>query len=67
MITYRVDDMTCGHCVATVTQAVAAVDAAARVQIDLAQHRVDVEPAAATPQQIRQAIEDAGYTPQEVA
>jgi copper chaperone len=63
MISFRVDDMTCGHCVSTVTKAVTAVDRDASVKIDLAQHRVDVEPAAATPQQIREAIEEAGYTP----
>jgi copper chaperone len=63
MISFRVDDMTCNHCVSTLTRAVAAADREARVSIDLAQHRVDVEPAAATPEQIRQAIEEAGYTP----
>jgi copper chaperone len=63
MISFRVDDMTCNHCVSTVTKAVTALDRDARVTIDLAQHRVDVEPAAATPQQIREAIEEAGYTP----
>ena len=62
MPTYQVDDMTCGHCVATITAALGALDAAARVDIDLGAHRVKVEsdrPAA----QIEAAIRAAGYTP----
>lgn len=35
--------MTCGHCVRTVTAAVQRVDAEARVEVDLAEHRVRIE------------------------
>lgn len=62
MITFRVEDMTCGHCVATVTKAVKALDGAAHVDIDLPAHAVRVEsaqPAAA----VEAAIREAGYTP----
>jgi len=40
MITFEVNDMTCGHCVSSITRAVKALDPAAKVQIDLAAHRV---------------------------
>ena len=63
MITFDVQDMTCAHCVATVTRAVQAADPAARLTIDLAAHRVHVEAAAVPPDTLRRAIADAGYTP----
>ena len=51
MITFEVNDMTCGHCVSNITKALKATDKDAKVAIDLASHRVQVEPAsaAATP------------------
>ena len=63
MLTYRVDDMTCGHCASTITKAVRAVDADAKVDIDLAQHLVMVEPTEADVQELSDAIAEAGYTP----
>ena len=63
MITFEVNDMTCGHCVSTISKAVASVDDGARIQIDLPAHRVQIEPAAATAQQLSDAIRDAGYSP----
>ena len=63
MLTYRVEDMTCGHCASTITKAVRAMDAGAKVQIDLAQHLVAVEPADADANAVAQAISEAGYTP----
>lgn len=63
MLTYRVDDMSCGHCASRITQAVRAVDRGARVQIDLAQHLVAVEPTEPDTRQVSDAIAEAGYTP----
>jgi copper chaperone len=63
MIAFEVNDMTCGHCVSTITKALKATDQDARVQIDLATHRVQVEPATADAEEIAEAIRDAGYTP----
>lgn len=63
MIAFEVNDMTCGHCASTITKALKAVDADARVEIDLAAHRVQIEPAAADADELREAIQDAGYTP----
>jgi len=63
MISFQVNDMTCGHCVSTVTKALKAVDQDAKVQIDLATHRVQVEPVSADADELADAIKEAGYTP----
>ena len=63
MLAYRVDDMTCGHCASAITKAVRAVDAGARVEVDLSRHMVKVLPTEADARELRQAIADAGYTP----
>ncbi len=67
MIAFDVKDMTCGHCVSTITKAVKAVDKDATVRIDLPSHRVRIEPAAADAATLGAAIEEAGYTPVPVA
>ncbi len=43
MIELTLPDMTCGHCVKTVTSTVQQVDAAATVDIDLPTHRLRIE------------------------
>ena len=63
MIAFDVQDMTCGHCVSTVTKAVQAADRDARVRVDLATHRDEIEPAAADAERLAEAIRAAGYTP----
>lgn len=63
MVTFQVNDMSCGHCVGSITAAVKAVDQSARVEIDLASHRVQVETSAAHEAKIGPAIAEAGYTP----
>jgi copper chaperone len=63
MIAFRVDDMSCSHCVAAITRAVKAADGGARVDVDLERHVVEVEPAAADAAALASAIADAGYTP----
>lgn len=57
---FNLPDMTCGHCVATVTKAVKALDPAAEVKADLGGKTVTVEtgvPAAA----VARALDEAGY------
>jgi copper chaperone len=63
MITFEVNDMTCGHCVSTITKALKGVDREAKVQIDLASHRVQIDPVAADADELADAIKEAGYTP----
>lgn len=67
MIAFQVNDMTCGHCVSTITKALKGTDKDAKVQIDLATHRVQVEPVSADAAKLEEAIKDAGYTPVPVA
>jgi copper chaperone len=67
MIAFEVNDMTCGHCASTITKALQGADRDARVQIDLASHRVQVELATADAAELAAAIENAGYTPVPVA
>ena len=62
MLEFTIEDMTCGHCVATITKAVKEVAPAAEVDIDLGQHRVRIDDAADA-MRIEDAIRDAGYTP----
>ena len=60
MYELQVENMSCGHCVATVTKAVKAVDAGATVDIDLAGKKVNVDSTAAL-DAVKSAIVDAGY------
>lgn len=63
MLEFTVQDMTCGHCVATITKAVQQADGGARVDADVQSHLVRVA-GAADPQAVEDAIRAAGYTPQ---
>jgi copper chaperone len=63
MLAFQVNDMSCGHCVGAITKALKAADPGAAVEIDLATHRVQIEPAQADAKTLQKAIEDAGYTP----
>ena len=56
----KVTGMTCGHCVQSVTKAIQAHDAHARVQVDLAEGLVSAETALDRLTAV-QAIEAAGY------
>jgi len=63
MIAFEVKDMSCDHCVRAITEAVKAADNGADVHIDLARHRVEIEPGAADAAALAGVIRDAGYTP----
>jgi copper chaperone len=60
MIALAVPDMSCGHCRAAVTEAIAALDPAATVRIDADRRRIEVEGHAA-PDAVIRALADAGY------
>ncbi|AKP90265.1 MULTISPECIES: heavy-metal-associated domain-containing protein [Achromobacter] len=64
-IEFQVPDMTCGHCVKTITGAVTAAAPGASVAVDLPTHRVTIS---GTDQadKVEAAIRDAGYEPQRV-
>lgn len=60
MIELTLPDMTCGHCVKSVTGTVQKLDANAQVQCDLATHTVRIETTQA-PEAVRQALAEEGY------
>lgn len=57
---FEVKDMSCGHCVMSVTKAVKSVDAQAKVDVDLATKKVNVE-TASDRKVIADALAEAGY------
>lgn len=57
---FHVNDMSCGHCTATIEKAVA--EAGGRAKTDLSDHSVTVEGLDA--ERAAQVIREAGYTPE---
>jgi len=62
MIELKLPTMTCGHCVRTVTETVRAVDANARLEIDLPAQRVRIE-SLLERQAFERALIEEGYAP----
>lgn len=60
MITFRVPDMTCGHCASTIARAIAGVDKDARLEVSIPQKLVKVH-STASEGELAEAIRDAGY------
>jgi len=65
MFTFQVKDMTCGHCASMISRAIADVDNAAGVEIRIQQKLVRVN-STASAAELLLAVQEAGYTPQEV-
>lgn len=63
MLTYRIEDMTCGHCASTIARAVRAADARARLQVDVHEKLIHIQPGDADEEDLVAAISDAGYHP----
>jgi copper chaperone len=61
MIEFQVEGMSCQHCVAAVTKAVQALDANARVQVELQSGLVQIE-SNQNADRLSAAMADAGYT-----
>lgn len=59
--TYRVGGMSCGGCVAAVTQAIQQVDPTAKVAVDLASGNVRIDGRLAR-DAVQRAVEDAGFS-----
>ncbi|WP_427914961.1 heavy-metal-associated domain-containing protein [Ramlibacter sp. MMS24-I3-19] len=66
MVTFRISDMTCGHCASTIAGAVRAEDPAARLEFDIGEHLVRIASAALAGPALQAAIRAAGYSPMEV-
>lgn len=60
MYELQVEEMSCGHCASSVTKSVQAIDARAKVEVDLAQRKVRVDSSAEL-DKIAAAIVAAGY------
>lgn len=60
MIELNVPDMSCGHCVATITKTVQSLDSAASVKADLSTRSVSIE-TKADKGTVTAALEEAGY------
>ena len=60
--TYRVEGMTCGHCVSAVTQEISALSGVHDVEVDLATGHVTVaSDRAMSREEIAAAVDEAGY------
>lgn len=57
----KVSGMSCGHCVAAVTSALKKIEGVAVENVTVGSASVSFDPGIADAQQIRSAIEDAGY------
>ena len=62
MLILDIPNMTCGHCVRAITQAVTAADPAAKVQADLAKRQVQVDTTASRDAVVA-SLTEAGYRP----
>lgn len=59
---YTVIGMTCGHCVGSVSSEVGKVSGVSSVDVDLGSGRVTVTGDEFSDEQIREAVDEAGYT-----
>jgi copper chaperone len=60
MYEFSIPDMSCGHCVSSVTKAIKAVDPDAVADVDLTKRKAAVE-TKVDPKTISDALENAGY------
>lgn len=63
MTAFEVKDMTCGYCAGTITNAVNAIDASAKVALDISRNLVTIEPDVAVDDALAGAIREAGCAP----
>jgi copper chaperone CopZ len=60
----EIEGMSCGHCVAAVSEALRELDGVSVDNVRIGSAEVSYEPAQVSPEQIVLAVEDAGYTAQ---
>lgn len=61
MRSFHVPDMSCGHCVSVVTRALKTADPTSTIRCDLARRTVSVQSDTLDPEEIRDALAEAGY------
>lgn len=64
MYVFKVNDISCNHCVQSITQAALEVDNNAKVNVDISSKTVSIE-SNADQALFREAITEAGYTPEQ--
>lgn len=62
---FYIPDMTCNHCIKTLTTAIQNKDPNAQLEIDLAKHELSIQ-ATSNPSAIEEIIKEAGFTPQQI-
>ena len=62
MLVFTIKDMTCGHCVGSITKAIQALDPSAKIEAELTTHSLSVH-SQSDAQAIEDCIREAGYTP----
>ena len=60
MTTYKVPDMTCGHCAGVVTETLKSLDPAAEINVEVMKKEISVK-STASADKILVALADAGY------
>ena len=65
--TLKIDGMSCGHCVESVKKALEGLDGVKVESVSVGAAAVQYDPAVASPEQIVDAISDAGYTAAPIA
>lgn len=61
MMKLIVDNMSCQHCVKTITKAINDIDPKAKVTVDLAKHEVDIEGGTISQEAAIQAVNEVGF------
>ncbi|OCG21253.1 MULTISPECIES: heavy-metal-associated domain-containing protein [unclassified Gilliamella] len=56
-----VDNISCQHCVKTITKAINDIDPKAKVTVDIAKHEVDIENSTISQEAVITAIAEAGF------
>jgi len=62
-LTMKIDGMSCGHCVAAVREALTELPGVQVDDVRIGSAAVRYDPAAVTPEQVADAVRDAGYEP----
>src|SRR5688572_29679847 len=60
-VSLAIDGMSCGHCVAAVTEALSAVRGATVQRVAVGAATVELDPQSASAEQLVEAVRDAGY------
>lgn len=61
MMKLIVDNMSCQHCVKTITKAINDIDPKAKLTVDLAKHEVDIEGGTISQEAAIQAVNQVGF------